>query len=98
MRSNIPGDADRDNDVCALLETVTLQDIFSTGGLKIQPVGPTHQRLIWYVQKTTPNGDVQVPVVSIIIPATSMMPIANKMAAAHALARDDFVGVPVGSG
>jgi len=89
---------ERDNDARDALETLGLQDIFSTGGLKVEAVGPSHSRLIWYVQKTTPAGDVQVPVVSIIIPSTSMMPVATKLAAAHTLGRTDMVGVPQGSG
>jgi hypothetical protein len=95
MASVLEGDG---NEACVIFETIALRDNFSSGGLQIEQVGPSQVRLIWFVQKTTPGGEVQVPVVSIVIPSTSVMPTANRLAAAHTLACADLVGIPRGSG
>lgn len=82
---------------CTVVETIALHDVVSTGLTRTETFGSL-TRIVWYMERVTENGSVQIPVASIVAPTDTLQGVARRLAAVSALARTDFIGMPQGSG
>ncbi len=81
-----------------VIDAISLVDVFTTGSdIRAEAIG-ANMRLVFYAKKTTIEGDVKVPVASLIIQTDAAPRIAQTIAAAAMMARADFIGGTAGCG